>query len=71
MYKEKTKYKLIGYRVVGVDYNVPREEIAEYKKGTWFLFGRNKKIKNFVIDEVIEINETNAERIMRDDPSMK
>jgi hypothetical protein len=55
MYKENTKYKLIGYQPVGIDYNVDRIEIGEYKKGAWYKIGSNKELCNFFITEIIEI----------------
>lgn len=55
MYKRNTKYKLVGYQPVGVDYNVPRTEIAECKNGYWYPYGSGKMIVNFVIEEVVEL----------------
>lgn len=55
MYKENVKYKLTGYRPVGIDYNVPREEIAEFRKGNWFREGSKKRLTNFVIEVATEI----------------
>ena len=49
------KYKLIGYRVVGIDYTVHREEIAEFKNGEWYPYGKGKALCNFTITEVIEL----------------
>lgn len=54
--KEGVKYKLIGHQPVGVNYNILREEIAEWKNGHWYPFGCGKQIKNFVIEQIIEIN---------------
>lgn len=59
MYKEGVKYKLIGYQPVGINYNVSREEIAEWKNGSWYPFGSGKMIKNFVIEKVILLDEWN------------
>jgi hypothetical protein len=55
MYKENVKYKLIGYQPVGIDYNVPRTEIAEWKNGYWYPYGCGKIIVNFVIEKVVEL----------------
>ena len=55
MYKEGIKYKLTGYQPVGIAYNVPRTEIAEYKNGYWYPYGCGKKIVNFIIQQVIEL----------------
>jgi hypothetical protein len=55
MYKENVKYKLIGHQPVGIDYNVPRTEIAEWKNGYWYPYGCKKRIVNFVIKEVVEL----------------
>ncbi len=55
LYKEGVQYKLIGYQVIGIDYNSYREEIAEYKKGYWYPVGSNKHFGNFVINQIIEI----------------
>jgi len=55
MYKEKIKYRLIGKQPIGIDYSIPREEIAEYKNGNWYPWGKNKTLGNFIINEVIEI----------------
>lgn len=49
------KYKLIGYRPVGIYYNTPREEIAEYRNGSWYNIRSNKEIVNFVIEKVVEL----------------
>jgi len=54
MYKENVKYKLIGYMIVGVDYNVQRTEIAEWKNNCWYPYGHGKKLVNFVIEDIIE-----------------
>ena len=54
-YKENTKYKLIGYTPVGIYYNVPREQEAEFKNGGWVPYGKNKMIRNFVIENIIEL----------------
>lgn len=53
MYKEGTKYKLIGYQPVGVDYNTPRTEIGELKNGHWYPYGYNKRIGNMIIEKII------------------
>jgi hypothetical protein len=55
MYKESTKYKLSGYQPVGISYNIPREEIAEWKNGHWYPVGSNKRIVNFIIETITEI----------------
>ncbi len=55
MYKENTKYKLIGYRPVGFMIDTPRTEIAEWKKGSWYPYGCGKRLCNFVIKEIVEI----------------
>lgn len=55
MFKEKTKYKLIGYQPVGIEYSIPRIEIAEWKNNEWYPYGRGKVIVNFVIEKIIEI----------------
>jgi hypothetical protein len=55
MYKEGIKYKLTGYQPVGIDYNIQREEIAEWKNDNWYPYGCNKKIVNFIIEKVIKI----------------
>lgn len=55
MYKEGVKYKLIGYQPVGIDYTVPREEIAGWKNGYWYPYGCGKMIVNFVIERVVEL----------------
>lgn len=55
MYKEGVKYKLVGFRPVGINYNIPRVEIAEWKNGFWYPYGRGKQIMNFVIEEVVEL----------------
>ena len=56
MYKVNTKYKLIGYQPVGFKYNVYREEIAEWKNGSWCPWGSSKRIVNFVVEKIEEIN---------------
>jgi hypothetical protein len=55
MYKENVKYKLIGYQPVGIEYNVPRTEIAEWRNGYWYPYGSGKKIVNFIIEKVFEL----------------
>jgi len=55
MYKEGIKYKLVGYQPVGINYNVSREEIAEWKNGYWYPYGCGKRIVNFVIEQVVEL----------------
>lgn len=55
MYKEGVKYKLIGYQPIGIEYNVPRNEIAEWKNGYWYPYGCGKRIVNFIIEQVVEI----------------
>lgn len=59
MYKENTKYKLIGRRPIGVYCSEPREEIAERKNNHWYPYGGNKRLVNFIIESVIEIKENN------------
>lgn len=54
MYKSNTKYKLIGYVPISITYSQPLERVAEYKNGSWYPWGIDKKIKNFVIEQVIE-----------------
>jgi hypothetical protein len=55
MYKEKCKYKLIGYQPVGIDYNIPRTEMAEWKNGCWYPYGCGKQLVNFVIEHIVEL----------------
>ena len=55
MYKENVKYKLIGYQPVGINYNIPRTEVAEWKSSHWYPYGCGKQICNFVIEQVIEL----------------
>ena len=52
MYKENTRYKLIGYQPVD---NIPRTEIAEWKNGHWYPCGCKKRLVDFFIKYVIEI----------------
>ena len=60
MYKEGTKYKLIGYQPVGVDYNTPRTEIGEWKNGHWYPYDYNKRIGNMIIEKIEKNNITNG-----------
>lgn len=48
---------LIGHQPVGVNYNISRTEIAEWKNGYWYPYGCGKRITNFVIEKIDEIEE--------------
>ena len=55
MFKENIKYKLEGFQPVGIDYNVSRTEICQFKNNNWYLYGGNKIIANFTITKITEI----------------
>ena len=55
IFKENIKYKLEGFQPVGIDYNVSRTEICQFKNNNWYLYGGNKIIANFIITKKTEI----------------